>query len=69
MAISDEHRINVCRLGVEDCCAYILLSVNGFECAKNSEVKLAIDLRLAEGTLNATGDNCDGWKGEEENVK
>jgi len=68
MTISDEHRINVCKLGTQNCCAYILLSVNGFECAKNSRLKLAIDLRLAEGTMNATGDNCDGWKGEKENV-
>ena len=61
MTISDEHRINVCQLGTENCCAYILLSVNGFECAKNSRLKLAIDLRLAEGTMNAIGDNCGGW--------
>ena len=65
MTISDEHRINVCQLGTENCCAFLLMGVNGFECAKNSELKLAIDLRLAEGTMNATGDNCNGWKGEE----
>ncbi len=62
--ISEDHLKSTCQPGTENCCAYLTLGAGGFECAKMSSLKLSIDLRLAEGTMNAIGDNCDGWEDE-----
>ena len=65
-AIDQEHVKQVCQPGTEKCCAYLIVGAEGFECAKLSAVfKGQIDLRLAEGTMNAIGDNCPGY-GEEQ---
>lgn len=50
----------ICKLGTEECCAYLVCGANGFMCAKQGPLRFQIDLRLAEGSMNAIGDNCDG---------
>ncbi len=50
-----------CKPGTKECCAYLAVGGAGFECAKDSTLRFNIDLRLAEGTMNATGDNCAGY--------
>lgn len=56
------HVQDVCRIGEgRDCCAYLAMSVDGFQCAKSSKVVVAaIEKRLAEGSMEARGDNCSG---------
>lgn len=58
-----EHVNEVCRIGTEECCAFLTVS-EGFECAKGSPIEAVIWGRLAAGTMRATGDNCDGWEME-----
>lgn len=65
-AINQEHLKQVCKPGTQACCAYLIVGAEGFECAKVLPVfKGQIDLRLAEGTMHAIGDNCPGY-GEEQ---
>lgn len=50
-----------CKLGKrEECCAYLAMSSDGWACVKNTELASQIELRLANGTMNAKGDNCAG---------
>jgi len=35
----------------------------------NSYIQVVIHRSIFDQKMNAIGDNCDGWKGEEENVK
>lgn len=62
--ISKEYLTRVCQPGTEACCAYLIVGTEGFECAKLTSLKYTIELKLAEGTMNAIGDNCPGY-GEE----
>ena len=51
----------VCKLGHGvKCCAFICCGPDGFECLKGTSLEAAIRQRLAAGTMNAQGDNCDG---------
>jgi len=55
------HAKDTCKLGqAEDCCRYLMAGGNGFECAKLTKLKEAIDKKVEAGTFNAHGDNCDG---------
>ena len=57
----DEYAKEICKIGQgEECCAFLLMGAKGFECAKGTFTQNAINLRLAEGTMNAKGDNCPG---------
>ena len=59
--IPDEHIKKVCKPGEIDCCRYLIVSSNGFECAKgDSHFKALLDMRVANKTIRAVGDNCDG---------
>lgn len=63
MKIDDKYLKEVCQLGTEKCCAYLVCGAKGFECAKNDpSIKPIIEQRLAQGTMRATGDNCEGYK-------
>lgn len=56
-----DHLQQVCRPGAgSQTCAYLMLSNAGFQCAKGGVAQMYIDLRLAEGTMKAIGDNCSG---------
>lgn len=55
-----EHVKEICKLGKgEECCAYFVMGP-GFMCAKGTTLAYTIELRLAAGTMNAKGDNCQG---------
>jgi hypothetical protein len=64
-AIDQEHMKQVCQPGSETCCAYLVMGSESFECAKLTPLKYTIELKLAEGTMNATGDNCPGYGKEQ----
>ena len=52
---------DICKLGqAEDCCRYLMVGGNGFECAKLTSLKADIDEKVKAGKFNAQGDNCDG---------
>lgn len=61
MKISPNHLTEVCRIGQGNaCCRYLTVGPKGFECAKNTNLKSLFDSRVAENTMVAQGDNCDG---------
>ena len=63
MAMSPQQIIDVCKMGQgADCCRYLICSGNGFECAKTTSLKDAIDTRMNQ--MNAKSDNCGGVKNE-----
>lgn len=55
-----EHVKSVCRIGQgAQCCRYLLMGQNGFECGKQDEVmRRTIDARVIGFT--AKSDNCEG---------
>lgn len=58
---SKTHIKEVCKIGQgEECCAYFVIGAGGSECAKGTMLAYNIELRLANGTMNAKGDNCEG---------
>ena len=62
--ITGEHLKTVCQMGKGmRTCAYLTMSGGGFECGKNTSVEAIIRQRLAEGTMKAQGDNCEGREG------
>ena len=61
--IPDDYVKDTCKLGQGGaCCAYLMGGPNGLECAKGTHIERVIATRLAAGTMNAKGDNCDGWE-------
>ena len=63
MALSSQQIIDVGKIGQGvNCCRYLICGVNGFECAKATSLKDAIDVRVNQ--MNAKSDNCGGVKNE-----
>ena len=61
--IPKEKLEKVCKIGQgHETCAFIVgVGKEGFICAKgNPSLEANIRKRLAKGTMNAQGDNCDG---------
>lgn len=59
--MNDEKVKNVCKVGQgQDCCRYLAVGGDGFECLKNTSIAKLLDYRVKTGTINARGDNCDG---------
>lgn len=59
--VTDEHAKDVCKVGQgADCCRYIGMGPKGWSCLKHSNMKPFLDGRVAAGTMNARGDNCEG---------
>ena len=64
-AISEDHVLAVCKPGKgAETCSFFAFNMDGPMCAKGTEVEPHILRRLAEGTMSALGDNCDGWDAE-----
>jgi hypothetical protein len=49
-----------CKPGKAECCRYLCADGDGWVCAKLTSIGSIIDERVAAGTMNATGDNCEG---------
>jgi hypothetical protein len=65
--MSDEMLKKICKIGAgKECCRYLACGAGGFECLKNSSLKAIMDKRVNEGTMNAQGDNCDGFEDKKE---
>lgn len=51
----------ICKIGQgNDCCRYLTVGGNGFECAKLGSLKGILDQRAKAKTMHAQSDNCDG---------
>ena len=67
--VSGDEAKDICKLGRgTDCCAFLIISSDGFECMRMSyPTNSSIFIRLEEGTMNAHGtggwSGC-GWEGE-----
>ncbi len=58
----DNKRVaEICKVGRgNDCCRYLVCDAEGWQCAKHTELKGILDLRVLAGDMNARGDNCKG---------
>ena len=57
----NKHVKDVCKIGQgNDCCRYLMVGMDGFECAKNTELKHILDNRVEKNTITSRGDNCEG---------
>ncbi|OGM08871.1 hypothetical protein A2Z67_02580 [Candidatus Woesebacteria bacterium RBG_13_36_22] len=66
----NDHIKNICKIGQGyDCCRYLIVGPNGFECAKNTSLSVLLDSRVENKTITARGDNCKGRTIEELNKK
>lgn len=55
------HLNEVCKFGQgEATCAFLMITTEGFACAKGTGIEPIIRDRLAQGTMCAKGDNCAG---------
>jgi len=62
----NDHVKNVCKIGQgNDCCRYLTMGSEGFECVKNSSVAATLDMRASTETMTAQADNCEGKSIEE----
>ena len=53
---------SVCKIRTTDCCRYLIMGGDGFECANlNPGLKKTIDERADSGKMNAIGKNCEGY--------
>jgi hypothetical protein len=60
--IAKLHIDTVCKLGQgPECCSYLTMGAGGFECAKDTAMKLVIEARRVQRSIVAMGDGCDGW--------
>lgn len=67
MGMTEKQVKDVCKIQTENCCAFLIAGPDGFECTMNTSLEMTIRTRLEEGTMNATGENCDGFKEETTN--
>ncbi len=61
--MTGEEAKEICKLGgLSECCAFLVVGGNGFECIRMSyPTNGSIFSRLEKGTMNAKGEG--GWKG------
>lgn len=58
---TDTHAKEVCKVGQgAECCRYLTMKATGWSCQKHTELRRYFDQRVAEGAMNARGDNCIG---------
>ena len=61
MMTNNEYVMNTCKLGQgAECCRYLTMGIDGWECAKNKPLARIIDERFKADMMNAQGDNCEG---------
>ena len=62
----NEHIKNICKVGQGlNCCRYLIVAPQGFECTKYTTLRAELDFRVATGTISAQSDNCDGYPKQE----
>jgi hypothetical protein len=63
--LDDDYVRTTCQPGQrEKTCRYLLCGPRGWECGKlDAAIAAVLDRRVAEGTIVACGDNCEGRDG------
>jgi hypothetical protein len=58
----NKHIKDICKIGWgKDCCRYLTMSPNGWNCERNNpDIKNIIDKKVESGSFTAQGINCDG---------
>jgi len=52
---------DVCKIGQgHNCCRYLVMGAQGFECVKHSAMASLLDQRVQQETITARGNNCEG---------
>lgn len=65
----NDHVKNICKIGQgADCCRYLMMGGDGFECAKDTELATTLDMRASAGSMTARADNCEGKLNPELNI-
>lgn len=60
-AQTDEYVKATCKPGTAECCRYLIMGPDGWDCVKHTrDVARYIDGRVERGEFRATGDNCEG---------
>ena len=60
-SVTDDQVTNLCKMGQgENCCSFLVMSPDGFMCAKKTDMAGLIHHRRSLGTMTAQGDNCSG---------
>ena len=59
---NDDYVKDICKIGQgAACCRYLALSGGVWSCEKSvPQQKMYLDQRVADGSINARGDNCPG---------
>ena len=66
----NDHVKGVCKIGqAHDCCRYLAMGGEGFECLKNTSLAVTIDTRVMMGTIYAQANNCEGKTIQELNIE
>ena len=61
-----KHVKDTCKIGQgQDCCRYLVVGGQGFECAKYTDNKSLLDARAINGDMTARSNNCKGYPMEE----
>lgn len=61
-SFSKEFAVATCKLfQMEKCCSYLASGPDGMECLKGTSLEKEIVKRRKEKSMNAMGDNCDGY--------
>lgn len=58
--MDDKFVKTICKPGTSECCRYLAMDKDGWDCLKNTSLKSLLDERVKLGTINAVGDNCPG---------
>ena len=61
--INEECLKNICKIGQgHECCRYLVLTSEGWSCAKHTNLRIHLDIRVEKKSIGARGDNCEGRK-------
>ena len=58
--LTDDHVKAVCQPGTTECCRFLMMSPDGWECGKFTTVAGLLNRRVAQQDIRAVGDNCEG---------
>lgn len=59
--MNDEKLKEICKIGLgKDCCRYLIMSADGFQCAKFTSLRTVLDFKVWNKQMEAQGDNCEG---------
>ena len=68
--IPSDYMKEICKSGCgEETCSYLMMGVNGFECAKGTDLEGILTQRRLAGQMVVRGDNCEGLQAKKDKPK